>query len=351
MTVNIILPALAKSGGADVIYKYTEMLAKKGYDIIIYKPIWSFNYRRYAWNVKNRIHQVYCTVKNFARIFHKKQQFDKFIPWLSDYFIRDADILIATSWPTSFSVNKLKPCKGKKIYFIQGFEIWDNEEYGLKSYMLPLNKIVISTWINDQLKEHLNIGPFPIVYNGLDTVKFSNSSKVYRNNGEAMHCLILNHRLVKKGVADGVKAFELAKEKYPNMILESFGFCDNRNLPAYVKYTQNPSQKKLVEIYNHSDIFIFPSQGDGWGLTPLEAMACQCAVVGTRTGFVLDLGKHGINMMISELGDVNGLAENIIRLVNDSELLRKISEQGKEMTQNLSWSNSCDKFDQVLHSI
>lgn len=348
MTVNIILPVLAKSGGASVVYKYAEMLAEKGHDVIIYKPIWSFNYRRYSREIINKIHQLYCTIKNLAKVRHKEHLMDKFVLLASDLFIRDADVVIATSWPTSFCVNKLSTSKGKKFYFVQGFEVWDNEEYGLKSYMLSLNKIVISTWINEQLKERLGIGPFPVVYNGLDTVRFSNPRKIYKKRTEAIRCLMLNHLLSKKGIDDGIKAFELAKKEYPNMTLESFGLCGRENLPDYVIYTQDPSQDELVEMYNRADIFIFPSKAEGWGLTPLEAMACQCAVAGTRTGFVLDLGKHGVNMMISEPGDIEGLARNIIKLTEDRELLCRISAQGRLLTEKLSWEESCDKLERLL---
>ena len=348
MKINVILPVLAKSGGADVIYKYTELLTAHGHDVVIYKPVVAFNLHRYKSPLTNRIHQLYCSLKGLSKIGKKRSAADKYILTVSDLFIRDADIMMATSWPTSFCVNKLSASKGKKVYFIQDFEVWDNKEYGLRSYELPLNKIVISAWINQQLKESLGIGPFPVVYNGMDTEKFTNPNKVYRQDGEIIHCLMLNHLLSKKGVDDGIKAFELAKKEYPDMTLESFGLCDRANLPDYVTYTRDPSQDELVEMYNRADIFIFPSKAEGWGLTPLEAMACQCAVVGTRTGFVLDLGQHGVNMMISEPGDVEDLSKNIVHLAKDRELLKKISEQGRKLTKEISWQVSYNKLVEIL---
>ena len=336
MKINIILPMLAKSGGADVIYKYTELLTAHGHDVVIYKPVVAFNLRRYKSRLTNRIHQLYCSLKGISKIGKKRNPEDQYIPTVSDLFIRDADITMATSWPTSFCVNKLSASKGKKVYFIQGFEVWDNKEYGLRSYKLPLNKIVISTWINQQLKENLGIGPFPVVYNGMDTEKFTNPNKGYRQDGKTIHCLMLNHLLSKKGVDDGIKAFELAKRE---------------DLPDYVMYTQDPSQNEIVEMYKRADIFIFPSKAEGWGLTPLEAMACRCAVVGTRTGFVLDLGQHGVNMMISEPEDVEELARNIVRLAKDTELLKKISEKGLELAKKLSWQESYNKFVNILSDL
>lgn len=344
MKINIILPMLAKSGGSAVIYKYVELLQKQGHSIIVYRPILAFNSRRYSSKVINYIHRLYCTCKSIRKVFTKNSAVDKYIPTVKNMFIRDADIVMATSWPTSFSVNKLSDCKGEKIYFVQDFEIWDNKKYGLKSYMLPLKKIVISTWINMQLKEYLNLGPFPIVFNGIDIKKFNNPNKRHKKNGETVRCLLLNHVLTKKGVLDGVKAFELAKEKYPNIVLESFGMCDGNNLPKNVEYTQNPTSDELVSIYNRADIFIFPSHTEGWGLTPLEAMACQCAVVGTRTGFVLDIGKAEENMLICEPGDIEGLADNIYRLCVDGDLRRRLAENGCRDIRKLTWDNSSIKL-------
>ena len=94
-------------------------------------------------------------------------------------------------------------------------------------------------------------------------------------------------------------------------------------MPEYIDYIQNPSQDLIVKMYSTSDIFIFPSLEEGWGLTPLEAMACECAVVATRTGFVLDLGKHEDNMMISNPGDIEDMVNNIEKLINDTKLLKK----------------------------
>lgn len=348
MKINIILPLLGRSGGADVVYKYTELLTAHGHDVVVYSPIIAFDLKRYKSRLINTAHQLYCSAKGLLRLREKRSEADKRILTVSDRSVRDADVVIATSWPTSFCVDKLAPEKGEKVYFVQDFEIWDNEEYGLKSYALPLHKIVISTWINEQLQERLGIGPFPVVYNGLDTVRFSNLGKVYKKEGETIRCLMLNHVLSKKGVEAGVRAFELAKETCPNMTLEAFGLCDRGALPDYVEYIRDPSREQLVEMYSRADIFIFPSYEEGWGLTPLEAMACQCAVAGTRTGFVLDLGEHGVNMMISKPGDVEGLANNIARLAVDRQLLRQLSESGAKTAGKLRWDDSYKRFEHIL---
>lgn len=344
LKLNIILPGLGDSGGIQIVKKYKDLLEKQGWDVIIYAPIKAYNLHRYKSNAKNIVHQIYCTIKTICEINGKPEY--KWIWKVSNRTIRDADITMATLWATAFDVEKLDGAKGQKWHFIQDHEIWDNEELGQKAYLLPLNKIVISTWINEQIKKDIGIGPFPVVYNGIDTDVFHKVP--CEKDVTKINFLMLNHLLPKKGVVNGMKAFEEVAAKHPNCVLRMFGMCDVSNLPDYVEYHQCPTKKELVELYSKSDIFIFPSLEEGWGLTPLEAMACGCAVVGTRTGFVLDLGVHGENMMISEPGDIERMAENMEQLISDKKILQGICDKGIETVNKLAWEISVKTLENLL---
>lgn len=348
MKINIVLPAIGESGGIDVIYKYVELLSNRGHDIVIYKEVKAFNMYRYKNKLKNKIHQCYCTFKCVKEVFKIHSKFDKFVISINNKTVRDADVIIATAWPTAYVINKLNMSKGEKYYFIQGFEIWDNKKLGMESYLLPLKKIVISTWINVKLQEYLKIGPFPVIYNGIDLSKFNNPNKRYKKSNESLQCLMLNHNLPKKGIEYGLKAFEMVKKKYPCLKLVMFGINSSDNLPEYIEYIQKPTKKQLLTLYSESDIFIFPSIEEGWGLTPIEAMACKCAVVGTRTGFVLDIGKEDKNMLISEPEDIQKMAYNLVRLIENRKLLEIVSEQGYKAIKKLDWTNSCQALEDKL---
>lgn len=345
MKVNFIAPSIGHSGGMDVIYKYADLLAKKGNDVVVYKPIKSCNMHRYNGRTKNRVHQIYCSLKGFAASFSPKRN-DKFVWKVANETVRDADVVIATSWPTAYMINKLSSQKGDKYYFVQDFEVWDNRKMGLESYRLPLKKIVISSWINKKLHDELGIGPFPIVYNGIDTTIYRRCNT--NKKAEKVQLLMLNHTLEKKGVKYGLRVFEEISSRYSNCKLLMFGTCDGSNLPDYVEYYQCPSKEKLVELYSSSDIFIFPSLEEGWGLTPLEAMACGCAVVGTRTGFALDFGIHEKNMMISNPGECEGMVRNIEELLRNPKKLETIKAGGLELATQLKWDDSVNLLETLL---
>jgi len=347
MKINFILPGLGSSGGIEVVEKYVEIMNKNGNDAVIYSYIINPNLHRYNNSLMNLIHQIYCTIKSIFILISGKKKSYKWVLKIDNKSIRNADFTIATMWATAFQVNDLSPDCGKKIYFIQGFEIWDNKDLGLKSYTLPLKKIVISSWINYKLYQELGLGPFPIVYNGMDT-KIYKKDICNKSNGSEIKLLMLNHKMPQKGVANGLLVFEKIRDNYVNCQLRMFGMCNHLNLPDYVEYYQNPTKEKIIELYTSSDIFIFPSLEEGWGLAPLEAMACGCAVVGSNTGFVLDLGSHEKNMMISEVGDINEMTLNIEKLIKNKELMKSIKEKGINTTRDLDWKKSYEQFLLIL---
>ena len=79
-------------------------------------------------------------------------------------------------------------------------------------------------------------------------------------------------------------------------------------------------------------------------------MACGCIVIGTKTGFVLDIGKHGENMMISEPGNVDEMVNNSIIVMEDDELKRRIYRGIRDTVQSLSWEYSFNKLVEILEA-
>ena len=341
MKINIIMPGLGKSGGQIVLKRYADELSELGNDVVIYCPIIAYNLHRYKNPLTNIIHKLYCTSKNIIQLKKDNNSLKKWVLSINNKYIRDADVTIATMWATAYDVAKLSKNKGKKYYFIQGFEIWDSKKWGLNSYRLPLNKIVISTWINEQLRKELNIGPFPVVMNGIDTNLYRD---LHIRNDDTKIFLMLNHTLEIKGVEYGLQVFEKVKSKYHDAKLIMFGMCNRENIPDNIEYYQNPSSDQLLNLYNKANFFIFPSLEEGWGLTPIEAMACGAVVFGTRTGFVMDIGKNKINMMISNPKDIEAMVDNIENLIENHDLYLKIKNKGMDCAHSLSWSSGASQL-------
>lgn len=360
MKISFVLPALYGTGGINVVYEYANRLVERGHDVTVYAPIKAYNMHR-GKKCIDFIKQIYATFKVLKTVFiNKLPQKLKLenktkikVVWkISDRFLQNADVVIATAWCTAFDVNKLKPSHGKKFYFVQDYEVWDNFDLGKKSYQLPLKKIAIAEWIKEKIISECGCKSeeIAIINNGINTKKFYLKRHRNRNKDNTVNCLMLDHTLEKKGVIYGVEAFKLAKEVIPELKLSMFGIKKSQYVPEDIDYYENPKQDVLVKLYQNSDIFIFPSLEEGWGLTPIEAMACGCAVVGTNVGCMLDIGVNNENVILCDTANSEDLADGIIKLSKNSEFREKIAKKGYETVQKLDWEKATEKFEWELLS-
>ena len=83
-------------------------------------------------------------------------------------------------------------------------------------------------------------------------------------------------------------------------------------------------------------------------MTPIEAMACKCAVVGSYTACMLDIGKNGVNAVLCEPKDTDAMVYGILKLAEDSQYRKKIAENGYKSVQKLDWNMSTEKFEDLL---
>jgi glycosyltransferase involved in cell wall biosynthesis len=349
LRINFILPFTNLTGGIRVMLKYANELILRGHDVVCYVPMIAYKFN--SCGLKGSIRQLKASGGNIIKSGINIQKFNldipiKLVPTINDLFIPDSDVVVATAWPTAYSVNKLSPKKGVKYYFIQGYEVWSGPKDVVdQSYRLPLRRIVIAQWLREFIEKEFQVGCIATVPNGLTQDNYYNDEKKFNNEKTIM---MMYHKLELKGYSDGLKAFEIAKEQFPNLRLRLFGMEWGKDIPAYAEFYQNPSRELLRELYYTSDIFIFPSRYEGWGLTPMEAMACKCAVVATNVGCIQDIGTHRETAMVSEPNNVEGLAKNLVELLRDFELMKKIGYGGYEKSLKLTLNSSVDVLEQVF---
>ena len=161
---------------------------------------------------------------------------------------------------------------------------------------------------------------------------------------------MLYHPSKFKGISDGIKAFEVAKKKYPDIMLVMFGIVRGRDVPQYVEFHERPTQHKLREIYSSCDIFLSPSHLEGFNLCPVEAMACKCATILTDVGAVHDYAVHGTTSLICAPGDVNCISSYLIRLLRNEEELKRLSMTGFNFIKNLTVENAVRELESTFMS-
>lgn len=112
-------------------------------------------------------------------------------------------------------------------------------------------------------------------------------------------------------------------------LIEELGLRENVKVLGYIP------EEDLPVLYNGAELFVFPSFYEGFGLPPLEAMACGCPVITSSSPSLSEVvGDAGI--MVSPY-DVEALAFEIERVLHDSELRTHLREKGIARAKQFSW--------------
>ncbi|HLA69691.1 MAG TPA: N-acetyl-alpha-D-glucosaminyl L-malate synthase BshA [Bacteroidota bacterium] len=133
-----------------------------------------------------------------------------------------------------------------------------------------------------------------------------------------------NFRPVKR-VADAIRIFHEIRKKVPSK-LYLVGDGPDRSqcellarelgLHEHVKFLGK--QTEIVNILSAAHLFLMPSQSESFGLSALEAMACEVPVISTSVGGLPELQVHGQTGYIAEIGDIDRMARYAIDLLSNS---------------------------------
>jgi len=349
MRISFLLPCLIKIpvGGAKIIYRYAREFQKLGHEVAIISPK-SEGYRLRdllkvgAIRIRDRWHGVedrpyYETPKGVEHLIISAPD-PKFIP--------DGDVLIASAWKTAFWVDEMPPEKGEKIYYLQNLETYlGNAELIRSTWKLPLKKIVIAKWLKvaaEAMGEEA-YGPVPIA---LDPTEFSVERPI---DSRPLRVTMLYHRLPIKGGSEGIEILKNVKETHPK--LKAIIFAARKpsaTIPEWIELRIRPDIPLLKEIYNSTSVFLHTSHQEGWGLPPMEAMACGCAVVAAANEGVQEFITDGKTGLLRPVGDVDALAEAVRKLLDNDELRIQLAEAGREAVQQFTWEKNVRQFEHIL---
>jgi glycosyltransferase involved in cell wall biosynthesis len=354
MKINFILTGLYKSGGMKVIFKYGEELKNSGNEVFFYRRLLPYNFMR-GKSFLLDISKLYVRkIKNFIKRGEVPNDFYNYsfriksVPLINSLFVRKADIVIATEWVTAYSVFHLPENRGKKYYFIQGYEDWgSNIALVDKSYTLPLNRIVVSEHLQNFIQKKFN-SDSQVVLNGLEEKEFKCSYYVPSKENITITFIYSSHE--SKNSQAALYVCDQIHQKYPDLEFICFGY-DKVKLPSYIKYFHSPDQKSIADIYEKTDIFLFTSFSEGFGLPPAEAMISGCAVVTTPVGAVHDYSVHlesAIHVEDYSPDTMVGWVEYLIK--NRNEISRIGFNASTRVKTKLNWHLSVEKFEQILRN-
>jgi N-acetyl-alpha-D-glucosaminyl L-malate synthase BshA len=141
--------------------------------------------------------------------------------------------------------------------------------------------------------------------------------------GEKVVIHVSNFRAVKR-VQDVIRVFGEIRKKVPSKLLlvgdgPDRSACEllvrDLQLQEHVRFLGK--QQELVPLLSAADIMLMPSQSESFGLSALEAMACEVPVVSSSVGGLPELQVHGETGYIAEIGDIDRMARYAIELLSN----------------------------------
>lgn len=119
--------------------------------------------------------------------------------------------------------------------------------------------------------------------------------------------------------------------------------------PAGVRHLGRVSRSELVRLYQGASVFVFPSLYEGFGLPPLEAMACGVPVVTSDAASLPEVvGDAGVQVPAR---DSRALAQAVGRLLDEPGEARHRADRGLERAATFTWERAAAAMAEVLDEV
>ncbi|MFH1526689.1 MAG: glycosyltransferase family 1 protein, partial [Bacteroidota bacterium] len=110
------------------------------------------------------------------------------------------------------------------------------------------------------------------------------------------------------------------------------------DLKKRIIFTGYVSEEEMLYLYNCAELFVYPSFYEGFGLPPLEAMACGVPVITSNTSSLPEVvGDAGV--LINPY-DIDQLSEAIKVVLKDENLRKDLSAKGFERKKSFEWDKT-----------
>jgi len=194
---------------------------------------------------------------------------------------------------------------------------------------------------------------------GVDIQKFKKNEKIKKFKNSLLFIGRLDRRkgidflirtipLIKKEVSD-IKLFIIGKGKIRKKTKK---FVRDNDIESNIRFLGFVPDSQLPKWYNCCQLTIVPSVFEGFGLTAIESLACETPVIGTNVDGIRSIIKNNKNGILVEYDNKKELANQIIRLLNNSSLRKIFSKEGlKAIKEKNNWDKIALKTMEVYKSV
>ena len=234
----------------------------------------------------------------------------------------------------------------------------------------PKARIVVSQSMKGEFIRHYGDAAESIIVipNGVDLKMFNPANRpLYRDRIRQKHGISHSDLVLmfaggdweRKGLPYVIGALSLLPRPDVKLLIIGSGDEELYSQLAELKLVRErmtfvSGKANIWEYYTASDIFVFPTIYEPFGLVIVEAMASGLPVIVSRSAGAADFITDGVDgLLLREPSDVNDLAAKIELLLSNAELRKTIGEHARESVEDLSWDwvaqKTIDVYNRILN--
>ncbi|MEM0505890.1 MAG: glycosyltransferase family 4 protein [Thermosphaera sp.] len=282
------------------------------------------------------------------------------------------DAIILSEWPLLHILylhSNLKLGDRRKLV-IDWHEVWDSYylRYGLKGFLGYVlerqiarlkepTHIAVSQFTRNRLRKiSKNLREIPVITNGIELHEFHENTEREREYGKI---LFFGRFVPHKGIDKLVGAFAILKKYDRDVKLYIIGDGPLREhvkrlskMVDGVHVLMSLERRELIKHIKTSWVVVIPSEREGQGISYLEAMAAGTPVVTIKSPLnaFSNMVRNGVEAIVAEPTH-NSIAESIHRLMKDHCLWSSLSQNGRKVAQQFTWSSSLKRLEKVLATV
>jgi len=317
--INFNVWSIGVGGGVRTVLSLANGLTERGHKVTL-TVLGKGNFDWFG-EIKAEINQVetFFLQRSFRRFFMGKWDFD-YAKILTEV-IPDCDVNVATYFETVYPTFFCQ--KGVPFFLVQHYEPWlINNEFDRNradfSYRLPLKKLVVSHWLQKKVG-----GTY--IGNGVDLKKFK---PVCAKSDDPSVLLF------RRGIE--------WKERLEKRL------CTN--IPYRVEVVDGSySDEELIKAYSRAWLTVFLSDYEGFGLLPLESMACGTPVLVTDCLGINEYAQHNVNaLVVPKYVYLSTFLDSIQKGLFDSKLRSQLIAEGYATAEQYNFDVTVDKFEDII---
>ncbi len=213
------------------------------------------------------------------------------------------------------------------------------------------------TYANFEINKNIEV-----IYNFIDFNRFSRLNKEHFKKaiapeGERIITHISNFRKVKR-VDNVIRIFKKIHEIIPSKLLligdgperiKLEKLCRELELCDAIRFLGK--QSAVEELLAVSDLFIIPSENESFGLSALEAMACEVPVISSNIGGLPEVNIQGVTGFLSNPDNIDEMAKNAIQILAKDEVLQQFRKNALAQAKRFDIDNILPQYERYYEQI